>query len=261
MALYIVPVPIGNLKDITLRAIDVLKSVDFIIAEDTRYSLKLLNNLGIKKKLYSYYKPKEEEKAKILIKYLENRNGALITDSGTPLISDPGNILIRRAIEKGIDIISLPGPTAFVPALTNSGLPSDTFLFAGFSPKKTGKLRSHLEKYSGFKHTLIFYESPRRVNTFLETAYEIFGNRRFSISKELSKKNEKIIRGTLEDHKELIEEIIALGEFVIVIEGETKEDVADKPVLNSVEDIFSYFKKNHGISRNNIKKALMNRDE
>jgi len=259
MALYIVPVPIGNLKDITLRAIDILKSVDFIIAEDTRYSLKLLNNLGIKKKLYSYYKPKEEEKAKTIIKYLLNKNGALITDSGTPLISDPGNILIRKALGEGIDIISLPGPTAFVPALTNSGLPADTFIFAGFSPKKGGKLKTHLEQYSGLKHTLIFYESPRRVQRFLETAYEIFGNRRFSISKEISKKNEKTIRGTLSDHKELIEEIIALGEFVIVIEGNRGDESEDKPELNSVEDIFDYFKSGYGISRNEIKKILMTR--
>jgi len=259
MALYIVPVPIGNLKDITLRAIDVLNSVDFIIAEDTRYSLKLLNNLGIKKKLYSYYKPKEEEKAKSIIKYLANKNGALITDSGTPLISDPGYILIKKAIDEGIGIISLPGPTAFVPALTNSGLPADTFFFAGFSPKKGGKLRSHLEQYSGFKHTLIFYESPRRVQKFLETAYAVFGNRRFSISKELSKKNEKIIRGKLKDHKELVEEIMALGEFVIVIEGETGDEIGAKPELNSVEDIFDYFKSEYSISKNDIKKVLMTR--
>ena len=259
MALYIVPVPIGNLKDITLRAIDILNSVDFIIVEDTRYSLKLLNNLGIKKKLYSYYKPKEEEKAEKIIRHLDNKNGAIITDSGTPLVSDPGNILIRKAIEKGIDIISLPGPTAFVPALTNSGLYSDTFLFAGFSPRKGGKLRSHLEQFSGMKFTLMFYESPRRVEKFLEIAYEVFGERDFSISKELTKKNEKVLRGNLKDHKELLKDTKLLGEFVIVIGGNTENEVEGKPELNSVEDIFKYFKTKYDLSRNSVKKALMNR--
>ncbi len=261
MALYIVPVPIGNLKDITLRAIDVLNSVDIIIVEDTRYSLKLLNHLGIKKKLYSYYKPKEKEKAEHIIKLLADKNGALITDSGTPLISDPGHILIRKAIEKGIEIESLPGPTAFVPALTNSGLMADTFIFAGFSPKKGGKLKEYLRQFSEMRFTMIFYESPRRVEKFLETAFEIFGNRDFSISKELTKKNEKIIRGELKDHKKLLDDIKVLGEFVIVIDGYRGNERRDKPELNSVEDIFDYFKSRYGISKNAIKKVLMTREK
>jgi len=259
MALYIVPVPIGNLKDITLRAIDVLKSVDFIIAEDTRYSLKLLNSLGIKKRLYSYYKPKEEEKSESIVKHLKGKDGALITDSGTPLISDPGNILIRKVIEQGIEIISLPGPTAFVPALTNSGLPSDNFLFIGFSPRKVGKLKTFLEQYKDLRFTMIFYESPRRVEKFLETALKVFGDRMFSISKELTKKNEKVIRGSLNDFPELLEDIKILGEFVIVIDGNRDGDEENEPDLNTIDDIYDHFREKYGISRNRIKKILMTR--
>ncbi len=257
MALYIVPVPIGNLKDITLRAIEVLKNVDFIIVEDTRYSLKLLNSLGIKKRLYSYYKPKEEEKSETIIKYLDGKNGALITDSGTPLISDPGLILIRKAIEKGIEIISLPGPTAFVPALTNSGLPSDNFLFIGFSPKKEGKLGKFLEQFKNINFTMIFYESPRRVEKFMEMAFQVFGNRKFSISKELTKKNEKVVRGNLEERKEISEKIKFLGEFVIVIEGKSGPDAEDVYELKTIDDIYKHFKGKFGISKNKIKKILM----
>lgn len=259
MPLYIVPVPIGNLKDITLRAIDVLKTVDFIIVEDTRYSLKLLNSLGIKKKLYSYYKPREEEKAENIIKHLEGKDGALITDSGTPLISDPGLILIRKVIERGIEIISLPGPTAFVPALTNSGLPTDKFLFIGFSPKKGGKLKAFLEEFKDMNFTMIFYESPRRVEKFMETAFLVFGDRRFSISKELTKKNEKVIRGNLSDFNEIVKGTKILGEFVIVIEGNRGDDTETAPDMNTIEDIYEHFRGKYGISRNKIKKIIMTR--
>jgi len=261
MALYIVPVPIGNLRDITLRAVDILNSVDFIIAEDTRHSLKLLNSLGIKKRLYSYYKPKEEEKSREILRLLERQSGALITDSGTPLISDPGGVLVRKAIEKGVEVISLPGPTAFVPALTNSGLKTDRFLFIGFPPRKGGKLRTFLEESAGTEFTLIFYESPRRVEAFLEAAAEIFGNRRFSLSKELTKKNERVIRGYLPDFRELLAGVKLLGEFVIVIEGAEESPSGGRPELNTVDDIYNYFRTSHGISRNQIKKILQKRNE
>ncbi len=259
MILYIVPVPIGNLRDITLRAIDILKSVDFIIVEDTRHSLKLLNKLEIKKRLYSYYKPKEEEKSAKIIELLKSGNGALITDSGTPVISDPGHILITKAIKSGIEIISLPGPTAFVPAITNSGIRSDMFLFAGFSPRKGGKLRNYLKALSELKCTIIFYESPKRVKNFLNTAYEIFGDRTFSISKELTKINEKICRGNLKNYISTLGEIKLQGEFVIVIEGSKGGKNGESPDLNSVEDIYDYFKEKYNISRNKIKKILMRR--
>ncbi len=261
MALYIVPVPIGNLKDITARAVEILNYVDFIVVEDTRYSLKLLNSLNIKKKLVSYYKPKEEQKSVMILKLLENKEGAIITDSGTPLISDPGFILVKKVIEKGIEIISLPGPTAFVPALTNSGLPPDTFHFAGFSPRKRGKLKLYLKKLENLETTLIFYESPRRVVDFLEIANEVFGNRRFSISKELSKKNEKIIRGKLGDFKSVLGETKILGEFVIVIEGNIGESTESVPEINSMDDVYEYFKNKFGISKNILKRKLIKKSK
>jgi len=134
MTLYIVPVPIGNLEDITLRAIKTLKAVDVVIVEDTRYSLKLLNHLGIKKRLWSYYRPQEAQKVSKILKILEKQDAALITDSGTPLISDPGFILLQEAIGKGVHVEALPGPTAFIPALVTSGINPESFLFLGFPP-------------------------------------------------------------------------------------------------------------------------------
>ncbi|MCP4149749.1 MAG: 16S rRNA (cytidine(1402)-2'-O)-methyltransferase, partial [bacterium] len=249
--LYLVPVPIGNLRDITIRAIDTLKEVDFIIAEDTRYSLKHLNHLGIKKKIISYYKPKEQEKAQQIIKKLkENQTAALITDSGTPGISDPGYILVQKAIEEGLPIESLPGPTAFVPALVVSGITTDKFLFLGFPPRKKNELKRYLKNISTMEYTLIFYESPRRVAAFLEECAAILGQREFAIAKELSKKNEKIIRGNLRELKETLSNETILGEIVIIIEGSIKEETTEKPELNSMDDLFTYFKETHNISKN-----------
>jgi 16S rRNA (cytidine1402-2'-O)-methyltransferase len=263
--LYLVPVPIGNLKDITLRAVETLKEVDFIIAEDTRYSLKLLNHLGIRKKIVSYYKHKENEKAEHILEKLserENQSAALITDSGTPGISDPGYILVKKAIEKGISIVSLPGPTAFVPALVMSGIDPGQFLFLGFSPRKKNELLRYLSGLSKLEYSLVFYESPRRVREFLEIAAEALGNRRFALVKELSKKNEKIIRGSLEELKETLSEETLLGEMVIIIEGNknrTKDlnENESKLRLDSLDDLFTYFKETHHITKNQLKKILM----
>lgn len=261
MTLYIVPVPIGNLKDITLRAIEVLRNVDFVIAEDTRYSLKLLNHLKIKKKIISYYKPKEREKVKKIIELLKKKNGALITDSGTPLISDPGSILIEESINNGVQIESLPGPTAFVPALTSSGISPEQFLFMGFSPRKSGRLDTWLRQLEELEYTLIFYESPKRVENFLNSAFNIFGNRKFSISKELSKKNEKTIRGDLQDWKKLLETEKLLGEFVIIIKGNEGKIKKKTPEIDSMDDIYKYFLQNYNISKNSLKKKLMKKKE
>ncbi|MCP4146314.1 MAG: 16S rRNA (cytidine(1402)-2'-O)-methyltransferase [bacterium] len=256
--LYLVPVPIGNLRDITIRAIDTLKEVDFIIAEDTRYSLKLLNHLGIKKKIISYYKPKEQEKAQQIIKRLkENQSAALITDSGTPGISDPGFILVKKAIEEGIPIESLPGPTAFVPALVASGIAADKFLFLGFPPRKKNELKRYLKNISAMEYTLIFYESPRRVEAFLEECAGILGEREFSVAKELSKNNDKIIRGNLQEIKEILSRETILGEIVIIIEGSKEKETTEKPEINSLDDLFAYFKETHNISKNQLKKVLM----
>jgi 16S rRNA (cytidine1402-2'-O)-methyltransferase len=262
MALYIVPVPIGNLQDITLRAIDTLKTVDFIAAEDTRYSLKLLNHLGIKKKLLSYHKHKEQERSESITRLLcEGRSGALITDSGTPVISDPGYILVRKAIDAGVDVVSLPGPTAFVPALVASGIESGQFLFLGFPPRKPGQLKRFLLKIKPLEYSLVFYESPRRTAAFLGAAAEILGSRAFAVVKELSKKREKIIRGNLKDLDAVLAAETLLGEIVIIIEGRREgiTDDEEKLRLETLEDIFSYFKETHNVSKNRLKKVLMKR--
>ena len=262
--LYIVPVPIGNLKDITLRAIEILKEVDFIAAEDTRYSLKLLNHLGIKKEMVSYYKPREYEKSEHIInKLLEKRTAALITDSGTPTISDPGFILVKRIIDKGIPVVSLPGPTAFVPALAASGIDPGKFLFLGFPPRKQSALRRFLNTLSSLEYTMVFYESPRRAAGFLETAAQVFGSRKFVLAKELSKKNEKIIRGDLNDLNEILSSETLLGEIVVIIagRGENNHPHEKKLRLNTLEDLFAYFKETHHISRNQLKKVLMKKTE
>jgi len=262
--LYLVPVPIGNLKDITLRAIEVLKTVDFIIAEDTRYSLKLLNHLEIKKHMVSYFKPRENEKAEAIIKKLaECRSAALITDSGTPGISDPGYILVKRAIAGGVRIVSLPGPTAFVPALVASGINPGRFLFMGFPPRKKSELTRFLKEISTHEYALVFYESPRRVWDFLKTAADVLGNRKFALAKEISKKNETVIRGELGELDTLLAEETILGEMVVIIDGfraDSKEDGEDSLQLNSMEDLFRYFKETHNISKNQLKKILMKKE-
>lgn len=258
MTLFIVPVPIGNLGDITLRAVEVLKDVDFIIAEDTRYSLKLLNHLGIKKPLLSYYKPKEQEKSEKILAMLETQNAAIITDSGTPLISDPGFVLAKKAIEANVEIISLPGPTAFVPALVGSGVDPSRFLFLGFPPRKKNDLVKFLKELETLPYTLVFYESPRRLEAFLRAAADVLGPREFAVAKELSKKHETFIRGNLGDLAERLAGETILGEVVAVIAGNSGDPKGEEaPCLESREDIFEYFKEKYNISRNHIKGILM----
>ncbi len=262
MSIYIVPVPIGNLKDITLRAIEILKEVDFIIAEDTRYSLKLLNYFGIKKSIISYYKPCENKKAEKILSLLKTKKAALITDSGTPLISDPGFILIKKVIENGVEIIPLPGPTAFIPAIVASGIDPSKFVFLGFSPRKKGELIKYLKTLAYLEYPLVFYESPRRVENFLVAALSVFGNRRFAVVKEISKKNEKIIRGELIESAKIIESETILGEIVIIIEGNFEKNKKEKALkITSRDDIFEYFKEKHNISKNDLKKILIKKNK
>lgn len=257
MTLYIVPVPIGNLDDITLRSIKTLREVEVIIAEDTRYSLKLLNHLGIKKRLLSYYKPNEAQKVAKILKILKGQDAALITDSGTPLISDPGFILLKEVIESGIKVVPLPGPTAFIPALVASGIDPESFLFLGFPPRKPSKLITYLDKLSDLKYTQIFYESPRRAETFLKTLSSVYGNRKFCLAKEISKKNEKIIRGELNDLDRVLESERIMGEIVVIVEGSReKKGIKHSLKINSLEELFDHFKK-QGISKNKIKAILM----
>ncbi|MFH1320387.1 MAG: 16S rRNA (cytidine(1402)-2'-O)-methyltransferase [Bacteroidota bacterium] len=218
--LYLVPTPIGNLEDITLRALRILKEANLILAEDTRHTGRLLKNYGIDTKMASHHLFNEHKTVKqIAQRIVGGETIALVTDGGTPGISDPGFLLVRESIKAGIEIECLPGATAFVPALVNSGLPSDRFCFEGFLPHKKGR-RKRLEELTGEKRTIIFYESPHRLIKTLTQFSECFGEeRRASISRELTKIFEETQRGTLKELIENYKNKIIKGEIVIVVEG------------------------------------------
>ena len=259
MALYIVPTPIGNLGDITRRAEEVLARVDFVIAEDSRYTLKLLNHLGIKKRIVSHYRPKEEEQAeKIVAMLAAGRDGALVTDSGTPAISDPGHILIRRAIDAGITVVPLPGATAFVPAIAASGIDPRRFLFLGFPPRGRGELRRFLADVSTLPYALVLYESPRRLQELLTAAAEVLGDREFTLAKEISKKHEKIVRSRLGAWRAALGETAILGEMVLVIAGAEAGSMREQaPEFADIDDLYVFFQRRFGVGKNALKKILM----
>lgn len=218
--LYVVPTPIGNLEDITLRAIRVLKEVDLIIAEDTRQSLKLLNHFEIKKTIQSYHMHNEH---KVLQRYVDEilggKNIALVSDAGTPAISDPGFLLVRECLKNNIKVDCLPGATAFVPALVKSGLPADNFCFEGFLPEKKGR-QTMLKKLCEEERTIILYESPHRLLKTLKQFIEYFGAERLiSVSRELTKTFEETVNGSIQEVLTHFENNIVKGEFVIVIDG------------------------------------------
>ncbi len=227
--LYIVPTPIGNLDDITLRAIKVLKEADFILAEDTRTSAFLLKHLGIDKKLYAHHKFNEHATAASVAEAIgEGRTVALVSDAGTPGISDPGFLLVRTCVEAGIEVETLPGATALIPALVQSGFPCDRFCFEGFLPQKKGRMK-RLEELKDESRSIIFYESPFRVVKCLEQFAETFGSdRRVSVSRELTKKFEQTIRGTIGEVLEYFTKHEPKGEFVIVVAGSPKPEKSEK---------------------------------
>ncbi|MCD7793432.1 MAG: 16S rRNA (cytidine(1402)-2'-O)-methyltransferase [Alistipes sp.] len=230
--LYIVPTPIGNLDDITLRAVNVLRDVDFILAEDTRTTSFLLKHLGIEKKLYSHHKFNEHATVKMVAESIAaGRNAALVSDAGTPGISDPGFLLVRTCVAAGIEVETLPGATALIPALVQSGFPCDRFCFEGFLPQKKGRAKQ-LQSLAEEERTMIFYESPYRVVKCLEQFAEVFGpERRVSVSRELTKKFEQTVRGTVAEVLEHFRRTDPKGEFVIVLAGKPKpkrETAADE---------------------------------
>lgn len=230
--LYIVPTPIGNLDDITLRAVNVLRDVDFILAEDTRTTSFLLKHLGIEKKLYSHHKFNEHATVKMVAESIAaGCNAALVSDAGTPGISDPGFLLVRTCVEVGIEVETLPGATALIPALVQSGFPCDRFCFEGFLPQKKGRAKQ-LQSLAAEERTMIFYESPYRVVKCLEQFAEVFGpERRVSVSRELTKKFEQTVRGTVAEVLEHFRTTDPKGEFVIVLAGKPKpkrETAADE---------------------------------
>lgn len=255
--LYLVATPIGNLEDITLRAINVLKDVDIIAAEDTRHTLQLLNHLNIKKTLISYYKQTEKNKSKVLIdKLLDGNNIALVSDAGTPGISDPGEEIIRQAIENDIRIIPIPGACALVNAIIASGLDTNEFTFIGFLPVNQTEKRKKLESIENENRTLIFYEAPHKLNVTLEKMQEVLGNRRIVLARELTKIHEEYIRGTLEEIINM--QIEPKGEYVIIVEGNS-DKITETSILNelSLEAHYEYYKKK-GLDKKEIIKKIAN---
>jgi 16S rRNA (cytidine1402-2'-O)-methyltransferase len=227
--LILVPTPIGNLDDITLRAISVLKEVDLILAEDTRTSSRLLNHLGIDKKLVPHHKFNEHKTAASIISRLkEGNNIALISDAGTPGISDPGFLLVRDCVENHIEVECLPGATALIPALAVSGLPTDRFIFEGFLPQKKGR-QKRIQQLAEESRTMVFYESPFRLVKTLTQFEEFFGtDRRACVCRELSKMFEEIKRGALPELRDYYSEHPPKGEIVIVLEGIPKNKSEEK---------------------------------
>jgi 16S rRNA (cytidine1402-2'-O)-methyltransferase len=221
--LFLVPTPIGNLEDITLRALRILKEVDFILAEDTRTSRVLLNHFNIEKQVRAYHQHNEHQVVQSIVERVQDGHAvALITDAGTPGISDPGFLIVRECIRAGVEVECLPGPTAFVPALVNSGLPSERFCFEGFLPQKKGRA-TRLEQLKQEDRTMVFYESPFRLVKTLEQFCTAFGTeRQASVSRELTKFFEETKRGSLQEVCDYFKLKTVKGELVIVVAG--KED-------------------------------------
>ena len=217
-SLYLIPTPIGNMEDITIRSLNVLKNVDEIFCEDTRTSGILLKNYDIKKKLISCHEYNEDKMIDYAISKLkQGLNLGLITDQGSPVISDPGYVIARGVIKAGFNVISLPGATAFVPALSSSGIEPSPFLFSGFLNSKPSKKREELENLKDLKYTIIFYESVHRIKETLEIMLDILGDRNISLSREISKVHEEIVRDKISNVIPLVTNM--KGEFVIVVEG------------------------------------------
>ena len=221
--IYLIPTPIGNLEDITLRALRILKEVDLILVEDTRVSIKLLKHYDITTPYESFHMHNEHQKVSKIIKQIKvGLTVALISDAGTPGISDPGFLLVRTALEAKLEVQCLPGPTALIPALVQSGIPSDRFVFEGFLPPKKGR-KNRLESMALETKTLVFYESPHKLIKLLDEMIPIFGgDRNIAIAREISKFYESTFRGSLKAAKSHFQENSPKGEFVIVVEGVKK---------------------------------------
>lgn len=243
--LYICPTPIGNLEDITLRTIRILKEVDVVAAEDTRRTIKLMNHLEIKKPLISLHEHNEDGKSESIISMVkEGKTVALVSDAGMPGISDPGEILIRKAIEEEVEVITLPGPSAFIVALVNSGLSTSRFTFIGFLDRTSKNRVKELEDLKNKTETLIIYESPHRIKNTLKDIYKILGNRKIVLARELTKIHEEYIRMDIKDMLENIDSLNILGEMIIILEGaaekeedeQIKEEVLIKELYELMEE-------------------------
>lgn len=263
--LYLIPTPIGNLKDITLRALEALENADLIAAEDTRQSLKLLNHFNIRKPMISYHQHNEQEKSgNIIEKLKEGKVVALVTDAGTPGISDPGSVIVVKCIEQNIDFEVLPGATAITTALVYSGLDTTKFLFRGFLPREDKNRRPVIEEVKNQQETLIFYEAPHRLKETLIFLRDNLGNRRIALCRELTKLHEEILRFNLKEAVEYYERNTPKGEFVLIVQGKSIEDIekekkAQWEEFTIEEHIVKYI--NDGLSKKDaVKKVAKDRN-
>jgi 16S rRNA (cytidine1402-2'-O)-methyltransferase len=251
--LYIIPTPIGNLEDITLRALRILKEVDLIAAEDTRHSKKLLNHFGIGTHLTSYYREKEVEKSSYLLQLIiEGKNIALISDAGTPGISDPGAILVKNAHLLGITVIPLPGASAVTTAMSASGYTGDGFLFIGFPPSKKGQRQKLLTSLANSQYPVVFYESPRRIEALLEEALEVYGDRQAFWAREITKSFEDLEANNLSALLEKAKADPNRGEFVLVIYPGQKDEVQGE----TIEELICWYRDNSELSLKDVSKKL-----
>ncbi len=254
--LYIVATPIGNLEDITLRAINVLKSVDLIIAEDTRHSLKLLNHLEITKPLISYHRHNEEDKTENILKKIEEgKNIALISDAGTPVISDPGEFIVKEAIEREINVVSIPGACAIITALMSAGVNTRNFTFYGFLSLNKKLRIKELEKIKENNNTIILYEAPHKIKNTIQDLEYYVGNRKIVVARELTKIHEEFIRGTIQEIKDKLEK--PKGEYVIIIDENENIDEDEENELNklTIEEHYKYYEK-MGLEKKEIIKKI-----
>jgi 16S rRNA (cytidine1402-2'-O)-methyltransferase len=266
--LYLVPTPIGNLEDITLRSINILKEVEVIFSEDTRVTLTLLNHLGIKKKILSAHEHNEDTAKEHMLEYLKNGYSiAMVTDRGTPIISDPGFKCATYIIKNGYNVVGLPGPTALIPALITSGIEPHPFLFYGFTNNKDSKRRKELQSLKKYNFTIIFYETPHRLHETLIDMLNIFGNRKVAVAREISKTYEEIYRGTIEEI--IIQTKDVKGEIVIILEGNKEKEIYDISPLEHIDmlikedtiekDAIKAVAKAHNIDKNELYKEYHNR--
>lgn len=226
--LFLVPTPIGNMGDITQRALKVLNEVDIVACEDTRHSGSLMKKLGLSKRLVSYHDFNEASRANQLLDYLRaGKSVAVITDAGTPGVSDPAYRVVRAAVEAGFEIVPLPGASSVLPALTASGLPTDRFFFEGFLPNKSGARRTRLGKLEELPHTLIFFESPHRVVKCLNDMREVLGDRQACLAREITKLHEEFLRGTFSEILAVISTRSIKGEIVLVVAGAPRRTPGD----------------------------------
>lgn len=258
--LYLVATPIGNMSDLSPRAIEVLQSADLVAAEDTRVTGSLLKKLGLDKKLVSYYEHNAAMRSSLLLRHLEDGETiALVSDAGTPAISDPGEAIVEECIRRGIDVIPVPGPCAFVCALTVSGFSTKQFSFIGFLSSKQTDRKKELEQVKHREETLIFYEAPHRLLKTLADMSEVFGeDRRVSVSREITKKFEEHIRGTLSCVLTHFDTNPVKGEFVIVVEGGTKEESSLNEL--SLEEHLKFYEKQGLSKKDAIKQIAIDRN-